>query len=202
MPGPDNTEKQKRLSPYEYEEVKTKWSSGRYSLSDLSEEYGITVAAIQRRLKKDGIEKGQSRDILESAERHLASQNITTAAMIQAEKNAREISEAKELRNKSLKFIEQLTSKTLYDAHKDNKPYASTYGDLKAIGQAAKNLDMVWNGKRELYGIDKADEDDDIPELVIRSMSEEDEEALRAKQTQENIETLGQDMVSELTLED
>lgn len=188
----DKTEPQalsKRLTPREYATAKSMWQSGDYSLSEISEKVGVSVTALSRRFKKDGIKRGSFADKTAAA----VQKSIERTAAAQAEELA---SYAHDLKMNALKAIDLFNRKAYADvakAIKDGTPVGERLTDLKALSEASKIISQNYQTGASILGLDREiEEAEELSELRIKIMTEEDVKELREKQRREAAEAAGE----------
>jgi predicted DNA-binding protein YlxM (UPF0122 family) len=171
-----------RLTATDYTKAATMWASGDYTLDELSEKFDITPTALHRRFKREGIEKGQSRQKLNDA--------IEQSMDNQANKKAAELIEmASQVKELHLKGSQMLSRRLLYEinqATKDGKRLASIRDDIRAIQDASKTLEANYRISERVLRLDREETpDDEIPELIVRRMTDSDVQIMRDAQSQE-----------------
>ena len=171
-------EKQKRLSPTEWEQLKLLWEYGDHTLTDLSDQFGIRPDTIQRRLKEDGIEKG--------ARAHEV-KNATATAMHEemAKQAAENMKRVVETRNDHYRYAEALAKMTMsevVEAKNSRQAIATKDANLAALNKAAKTLEVLRKERWILLGLDREDGDpEDMDELLISELSQEQIDAMQAE---------------------
>jgi hypothetical protein len=158
------------------------WASGEYTLDELSEKFDITPAALHRRFKREGIEKGSAKKQLQQA----INQSMESKAN---EKAAELIEMASQVKELHLKGSQMLSRRLLYEineATKNKKPLASIRDDIRAIQDASKTLASNYQIAEKVLHLDREETpDDEIPDLVVRRMTDEDVQRMRDNQRRE-----------------
>ncbi len=171
-----------RLSSNDYEKACTMWASGDYTLDELSEKFEITPGALHRRFKKDGVEKGEAKQKLQEA----ISQSLESKANQKAAELMEMASQVKELH---LKGTQSLSKRLLYEiktATENKVPLASIRDDIRAIQDASKTLQVNYQTVERILKLDREETpDDEIPDLVVRRMTDADVQRLRDEQSRE-----------------
>jgi len=184
---------QKRLTPREYARAKTMWQSGDYSLGEISTQVGVSVTALSRRFKRDGVERGSNAKKVAAA----VQKSIERTAAGQAEELA---AFAHTFKMNALKAIDLFNKKAYTDvaqAVRDGVPVGEKLGDLKALNEASKIISQNYNTGALILGFDQEiGDEDDLPELRVSIMTENDVAELREKQRRELAEANGE-MVDE-----
>lgn len=181
----------KKLLPEEYAKAKTMWASGRYTLSDISSQFGVSVQAMQKRFTKDGVKKGMD------ADRHAKAvqQAMEDSLINEREETARLIRDEKET---TLKMIDQLRKRALFEiakTSKENLPLAAADANLKVIERAVKVVLMAYDGSARILRIDQiADGDAEVPVFRIEGMTDDEVEQIRQAQSQQMRELIEGDI--------
>lgn len=169
----------KRLSPQEYSKAKQMWASGRYNLAQISAELGVSAQALQRRFSRDDVRKGQDNEKHDKA----IKESLENSIIADSQETARLISERKRV---ALLYPEQLEKRLMFviaKATKDGLPLAAVHADIKAINDAIKGVDMVYNLASRVLGIERIeDQDKPLPVLRIQEMTADDIESVRQRQ--------------------
>ena len=185
----------KRLTPREYAKAKTMWASGDYSLAEISKAVGVSVTAISRRFKKDGVKRGSyaaktAAAVQKAIEKTAAAQNEELSAY------------AHDLKMNALKAIDLFNKKAYADVAKsikDGTPVGEKLTDLKALAEASKIISQNYTTGANILGLDKEIEEvEQLSELRIKLMTEDDVKELREKQRQELAEANGEMIDDEL----
>lgn len=162
----------KRLTPEEWESVKTKWELGSATLAQLSEEFGVRADTLQRRLKSAGVEKGIRAGEVATA----VKEEILNNAVVRT----RQIEETKNDHYDYAVALAKMTMSVIVQARKDKRAIATTNNDLSALSKAAKTLEVLRKERFVILGLDKDDGDpEDQPELMITVMDDEMIESIR-----------------------
>lgn len=171
-----------RLSAPDFEKAAKMWASGDYTLDELAEKFDITPAALHRRFKDAGVEKGEARQKLQEA----ISQSLDNKAK---EKAAELMEMASQIKELHLKGTTSLSKRLLYEIKKatdEKKPLASIRDDIRAIQDASKTLQTNYQTVEKILKLDREETpDDEIPDLVVRRMTDADVQRLRDEQSRE-----------------
>lgn len=171
-----------RLTPQDFDKAAKMWASGDYTLDELSEKFDITPSALHRRFKKEKIEKGEARQKLQDA----ISQSMETKAK---EKAAELIEMASRVKELHLKGTNSLSQRLLYEikvATENKQPLASIRDTIRAIQDASKTLQTNYQTVERILRLDREETpDDEIPDLVVRRMTDVDVQRMRDAQSRE-----------------
>lgn len=188
-PAVEEEDKSKRLTPREYARAKTMWTSGDYSLKEISDAVGVSATALSRRFKRDSVSKGSDAKKVSAAVKRA----IEKTSAAQAEELA---STAHDIKMLSLKAIELYTKKGYSDVVnciKTGRSVAEIQGDLKALKLASEIVSMNYGTGARILGLDQdLNIDDTLPELQITLMTENDVAELREQQRREEAEANGE----------
>ena len=172
----------KRMSPSDYDKAKSMWASGRFRLQDISEKFDVSITALTKRFKKDGIKKGQDSDKHQKA----IDQAMENSLVSEAEDTAKLIRVRKE---NVLRVSEQLEKRALFviaKATKEEMPLAAVHGDIKTLLDAQKLISNGYDIASRVLGIERLeDQDKPLPTLQIQEMTAEDIAEIRDAQNQQ-----------------
>lgn len=181
-------DKSKRLTPREYARAKTMWTSGDYSLSEISDEVGVSATALSRRFKRDSLVKGSDADKVSAA----VKKAIERSSLAKAEELASTAHDIKMQALKALKLFNQKAYADVAGAITAKTNLSEKLNDLKALKVASEIVSVNYATGARILGLDKdLSPDDDLPELQIHLMTENDVEELREAQRREELEADG-----------
>jgi len=171
-----------RLNANDFEKAAKMWASGDYTLDELSEKFGITPAALHRRFKRENIDKGSAKKALQSA----INQSMENEAKSKAAELIEMVSQVKELHLKGSQMLSRRLLYEINEATKAKKPLASIRDDIRAIQDASKTLASNYQIAERVLRLDREETpDDDIPDLVVRRMTDHDVQQMRDAQRRE-----------------
>lgn len=186
---PEEEEKAKRLTPREYARAKTMWTSGDYSLKEISDTVGVSATALSRRFKRDTLTKGSDAKKVSAAVKRA----IEKTSAAQAEELAATAHDIKMVALKALELFNKKAYADVAKSIKDNTPLADKLNDLKALNEASKIINLNYQTGARILGLDQAlNPDEQMPELQIHLMTENDVEELRKQQRREEAEANGE----------
>lgn len=186
---PEEDEKAKRLTPREYARAKQMWTSGDYSLKEISDTVGVSATALSRRFKRDTLTKGSDAKKVSAAVKRA----IEKTSAAQAEELAATAHDIKMVALKALELFNKKAYSDVAKSIKDNTPLADKLNDLKALNEASKIIHLNYNTGARILGLDQAlNPDEQMPELQIHLMTENDVEELRQQQRREEAEANGE----------
>lgn len=186
------------LTEVEWADIRRRYELGEASAKELAAEYGVTASALSQHFKKHKIIKG--------SRKHEMTKIATTAVEKRAEAEAEELSKFARLRAERIEqtkehyylghtFIDNEILRILDKVKKDHATTGSTspprYGDqmesMKALFQAKRALEI---GRKERYAvldIGIVSEDDKLPSLEIRDVTDDDIGAIQNDLIQEEL---------------
>lgn len=186
---PEEEEKAKRLTPREYARAKTMWTSGDYSLKEISDTVGVSATALSRRFKRDTLTKGSDAKKVSAAVKRA----IEKTSAAQAEELAATAHDIKMVALKALELFNKKAYSDVAKSIKDNTPLSDKLNDLKALNEASKIINLNYQTGARILGLDQAlNPDEQMPELQIHLMTENDVEELRKQQRREEAEANGE----------
>lgn len=174
----DTAAKSKRLTPAEWEQVKTLWEFGNHTLAQLAAQFGIRADTIQRRLKDDGVEKG--------ARAHEAAQpglsEVEDRLAKEAAENVRRINETKNDHYRFAEALAKMTMQEIINARTSKHEIGTKNGNITTLGKAAKTLEILRKERYSILGLDREDGDpDEMDELLISELSEDQIRQMQAE---------------------
>jgi AraC-like DNA-binding protein len=182
-------DKSKRLTGREYARAKTMWTSGDYSLKEISDTVGVSGTALSRRFKRDSVSKGSDAKKVSAAVKRA----IEKTSAAQAEELASTAHDIKMIALKSLELFNKKAYADVVQAIKDKTPLADRLNDLKALNEASKIIALNYGTGARILGLDQAlNPDESLPELQIHIMTENDVAELREQQRREEAEANGE----------
>ncbi|MGY2462252.1 hypothetical protein [Vreelandella sulfidaeris] len=168
------------MTPAQWAEARAMWATGEFTLDEIAEKYGVARETLSRRFAKDGVKKGQS-----AIDKKVEAEIIEKATK-NVDKWAERSEQARESYFKSLEMLHKLTVATIGKAHQDKKLF-SAQADLKAIQMAAIAIDKIRSNQWSVLGLDKQGiEDEEIPELLVRSLTPDEVAKIRESQLKSN----------------
>lgn len=166
------------MTPTQWTEATAMWASGEFTLDQIAEKFGVARETLSRRFNRDGIKKGQSA-IDKKVEAEII-EKVTQSVDKWMERGE----QARESYYKALDMLQKLTVKTVADAQRGAGLF-SAQPDLKALQMAASIMGTVRQNQWAVLGLDKEGaEDDEIPELLVRSLTPAEVQRIRNMQTQ------------------
>lgn len=167
----------KRMTPAQWTEARAMWASGEFTLEQISEKFAVTRETLSRRFKKDGVAKGQSQ-VDKRVEEEIVQQVVSNQ-----DKWAERAEHVRETYYKTAETIRNMNLKVIGDAMKGPGAF-SAQPDLKALGMLISNLEKLRVGQFAITGLDKElAEDDEIPELLVRSLTDSEIQSIRDAQS-------------------
>ncbi|AMB48275.1 hypothetical protein [Methylobacterium sp. AMS5] len=185
---------EKRLTPAEWAQIKELWELGTAEVNEICSRYGVKPASLRKRFLRYGVKKGSRAHELATATAAAAKTTATAAAPVPAAKTAEQLSaERKHLIEKVRKehtgYANNLVRAAmgrLADAQRHGRAFSTEDGNLKTIERAMKIVRM---GRLEIFDLlnahDEVDENE-LPELSIRNLTDEQIKALREKQEEDD----------------
>lgn len=188
-----------RLDEKQWGEVAAAYKAGHATLEELSAKYGPSAMTVQRRMKKMGVVKGE---VAAEVEKEATEIYTSKAAGEIAEELDEDRQAYRVFKKNHLKYLDFVTTRMMRDLAGAEKAEAEVMAALAAGGPApsGKNLRMVeglhdrivvyvnalkgLKGSREgitdLLGVQDVENlQKNLPELVIRKMSDEERDAIR-----------------------
>ena len=172
------------LTRKEWAECELLWARGDNTLKQLSEKFrGIRPETISQHMRREGIKKGESADLVK-AEMENALRNRERKF---ADSRAERIIQTREEMFLITRGLTIAVAKVVNEAKQKNEQLGIHLNTIKAHKEAIAAVKM---GREEVYAILNYDPTDageeDLPELVVREMTEEEEEGIRQQQREDD----------------
>lgn len=152
------------------------WASGEFTLDQIAEKFDVARETLSRRFSKDGVKKGQS-----AIDKQVEAEIIEKAKQ-NVDKWSERAEQSRESYYKALDMLQKLTVKTVADAQRGRGLFTAQ-PDLKALQMAANTMAKIRESQWAVLGLDKGtEEDDEIPELLVRSLTPEEVQRIRTMQ--------------------
>lgn len=168
----------KSLTVRQKAEAAALWRSGSVTLEDLSKKYGKRTETFSRLFKRMGIEKGSGA----AAAVKKAEEAITARVVSDIEETMKRISNVKESHFRMSQALAVMAFRDIQQA----KAAGLDIGKLRDVMSVYKMAgEIVGNSRKELYEIldvakhDKEKEDDDLPDLTVRELTQGEVDQLR-----------------------
>ncbi len=176
--------KQKRLTPEEWEDCKIKWRSGMYTLSQLSNLYGISRNGLNRRLIRHEVVKGSDAEAYQSKMRTDQLEEVGKASLERDKRIRKQASDTKDFLLKGVDVVARRGLKSLSDVLQANGTLAQAYDDVKTSKEAILMLKNAAETVDKIVPPNEVD-DDDLSTLVVEGLTQSDIEEL-AKEHEED----------------
>ena len=172
-----------------WREIEILWESGEVTLRQLSERYGRPSDTFAAHFKKLGIKKGsRAEELRKIVKKHVEEDAHNEAAVL-----SERIRKTKDEHYKMAEAIAKLTFNELMKVRREDKRFRDCQNDIKTLLLAAEALKRTREERWITLGLDKdAVDEDSLPDLVLRRMTDEDVAQMRAQQ-QEDDEEFGID---------
>lgn len=179
MKTPPRTSKKKatrRLSPVEWIAAEELYRSG-WTQAQVADKYGVRVETVSRHMTKRGVKGGER---AETVREELA------AALQKKQRQFAESQAARQIDTKEMLFKMQNALLSTYAREfKQALDTKAGLASMQGIAKALKDSVMALKISREemyvILEVDDASNKLDLPELVVSSMTEDDEKELRAR---------------------
>lgn len=178
----------KSLLPKEKAEAVALWRSGKVTLEDLATKFKKRPETFSRLFKKMGVKKGEA---IADAAREMEKAAVV-AAISDTEETLRRIKLARDEHFKMSTGLAKMAWAQVVRAHQAEIPLAKIKDDLAALKIAS---DVIGNSRKELFEIlnvekhDKVVDEDDLPELTVRELTNDEIDQLRATPEDDGLDT-------------
>jgi hypothetical protein len=190
-PKPVKTPKKSRrqLTYAQRIEASTAWALGTVTIKDLAKRFGKSELAIQRALKKMGVEKGSQRAIVDAQ----VADQLKKEAEAQATEIAKKVRETNDETYRMLSAYQKLSAQSVTEARHSGARIGTTINDAKALELHIRAVRMAHEGRLKALGVkdDSNGEKEEMPVLGIQEMTAEDIALERARLAEEDTESVG-----------
>jgi lambda repressor-like predicted transcriptional regulator len=172
-----------KLTPAMWAEIEAHWQTGEVTLAELSEKYGPSPRALQSHFAKAGIVKGEKAAAMAAAvrEKVLEEEFGNQDQLVARAKDIRE----RAYRNANI--VEDLIMAQLALAEREPAEILKAGAALKMLSLAAGSLERVHDLKKRALGLDKDSVfSEEMPELIIRCLTDEEVAKMQDAQEQED----------------
>lgn len=190
----------KRLTPAQWAEIKELWELGTADVPEICERFGMKPETLRKRVLRAGLKKGSRAHEVAAATRAgvKAAASAAAGAPVAATKTAEELSAERRARIESIREehlryngdLAKLAMSCIAGAVRAGRPPATEDGNLKAIERTVKTLAKIREERWELLDAHGIVNEDELPELSIKNLTDEHIRVLRAKQASESGELI------------
>ena len=174
MSDPTKQQKEKRLSPADWERAVALYEAGDMTIKALGTMFGISETAMGAGLRKrDAVKGSKAGDVASDLQKQMK------------EEHERLVKEVADMKNRYVKFndlVASMTMKRIGEASRNGTPFGILKADLQVLHSASRILKNTRDEHYHLYGLYKEDdlEDAELPELNIGQYTAEEMENIRA----------------------
>jgi predicted DNA-binding protein YlxM (UPF0122 family) len=172
--GADEEDKAKRLTPAQWERMRTLYELGEHSMTDLAKEFGISASAISQRFKRDKVERGSRAHELKAKVAAKAVEKAVEETATFAAQRRKRIEDTKTQAYKSLELFHQLIHREVVEAVKAGDPIASRSGNIKTLRQAILGVEASRIGRYALLDVEGDIDTAALPDIVVRDITEDE----------------------------
>lgn len=174
--GGDNP--RRRLTPTEWETIKTIWATGNSTANELAKRFGVNPETIYLKMKKLGVKKGSEATRYTSQIRKRLEERMNGPA----DEIADRIRETKENYYKWNKSVAMLAMKEIADARNSGRPMSAISANLKSYETATNILARTRAEQYKVLGLDDEREQvNDLPSLLISEMTADEVEMVKSR---------------------
>lgn len=168
----------RRLTPTEWETIKTIWATGNSTANELAKRFGVNPETIYLKMKKLGVKKGSEATRYTSQVRKRLEERMNGPA----DEIADRIRETKENFYKWNKSVAMLAMKEIADARSSGRPMSAISANLKTYETATNILARTRAEQYKVLGLDEEREQvKDLPTLLISEMTAEEVEEVKSR---------------------
>lgn len=172
-----------KLTEAEWAEAEAAWASGSATLPELAHRTGVTERGLQARFARRGLQKGE-------AAKAIAAQVVARVKEQEAARVDTLVERAAAIRETAYANavkVERMIVDRLDAAAADPSQTFAASAAIKMMVAASAALERLHTLKRSALGISDDDvNDDEVPVLVVRDLTDAETDAIRAKQDEED----------------
>lgn len=171
--------KRRNLSAREWAEIQELWELGEVTLTELSDQYGVSRGHLSKKLQQLGSKKGDKAALVTAA----AKERVSNQALAHRVDLQEKIEETRTEQYKYSSTLAKLLFAKVVQCVKKDQSVATIKDEIKAIRDALSAFEVARKDRFSILGLDKdVDLGDDLETLVIREMTNEDIEATKEAQ--------------------
>lgn len=186
LPNPDGPKRKRgkpvnrKMTPAQKAEAVAMWRSGEYTLDQLATKFKRRPETMSRLFTEMGIKKG------EAAAEHQAkvAKELETRMLNDIAEQAHRIAKVKEEHFKMADALGKLVWQEIVACKKAGKSIEKLRGTMHTLQMASSTLGNVRGELYRILQIDKFDEkkeDEDLPELTVRELTDDETKALQSE---------------------
>lgn len=180
----------RRLSPAEWAQIKDLWELGTAEASEICAQFKIKPDTLAKRIKRAGIRRG--------SRAHEVAKANTAATVKAAEKTADQITAERKARIEKTKaehiqwteILARQAMALIAKAKQDDRPFSTEDKNLKALERAMKIITTARDERFTLLDAHDEVDDKELPQLVIRDLTDAEIKARRDAQESEDAEII------------
>ena len=172
-----------RLSPSTWAEIEALWQVGEVTLAELSDRYGVSQRALQAHFHKRGITKGEKSAALAAT----VKEEVLKDELDDPDLTVKRAKDVREAAYTNAVVVENLMMAQLQAVQKDPSQVLKAASAVKMLSLAAAGLERLHDLKWKALGLDRDSAfQGEMPELVIRVLTDEEAAEMRAAQQEED----------------
>lgn len=180
----------RRLTPAEWAQIKDLWELGTADATEICARFKIKPDTLAKRIKRAGIRRG--------SRAHEVAKANTNATVKAAEKTAEELTaerkqKIEKTKSEHLQWTEILARQAMAliaKAKQEDRPFSTEDKNLKALERAMKIVVAARDERFTLLDAHDEVDDRELPQLVIRDLTEAEIKARRDAQEADDAEIL------------
>jgi hypothetical protein len=169
------------VPPLKWAAIESAWKFGKFkSLHELSKEFGVPLNILASRFNSRGIKKSES---IEAYDRKVQ-EEIDKKAKADVKLIVERIKETREEHYRISSNMAKLAWGSVIEAKQTGKPFQALKNDLDALEKAMRIIKMSREERFAVLGVGQEGEEnlETLPELLVSELSEQDIEQLRNAQ--------------------
>lgn len=178
----------KPFTQEEKDDLKAKWATGNYALSDLAAQSGRTVATLSRMFKAEGVKKGQDKDKQSTpALDQIADGEVEDAKINKVQSNSERIyakyKAINDANDRMMLLVQSRVQKALVETFRNDQPMELIKGTVDTALKAVDLFDKIRKSRVTSMGVPEEEivTPDTITSIVITEMTAEEVIAARRK---------------------
>jgi hypothetical protein len=170
----------KRMSPTEWAQARAFWETGEITLEELAVRFDVTQRALQAHFRKHSTIKGSKAKELATAVQEAVFADIFEDPVALRAKGR----DARSAAFENAGRIERLVMAQVDESLKDPANAYRAASAIRALSLAAQAIERTHKIRWAALGLDQAQDSEELPELIIRDLTEEELSEIRREQSE------------------
>jgi len=161
----------RRLTPAEWKKAKAMRAEQGFTIQEIAESFNVSHQAVQSRLAKDGVKQGVTNKEIKN-KKELIIANDAQEMLVKG-------SDITVLALQGVEWLQKRSLKLFTEAVTEGRPLVTIGDDQKVIRTMLNNMKLCHDVSDMIIQNYKQFDEKDVPVLILKSMTKEDEQAVR-----------------------